>query len=270
MFRADLRGVLLLVLLSSACAPRLMKLPAGPPAPASDVREALAGATMACRGVTSFSAEIAVSGSVGDQKVRGRLLAGLASPASARLEAVAPFGQPLFIFVARDADATLLLRDDRVLERARPDAVLAALTGVPVDGAELRTVLTGCTVAADREEGRRPGEDWRVVPDGATDVYLHRESRSAPWRIVAAIHKGGGLGDWRAEYRDFQNGLPRSIRLVSTNRKRFDLRLVLSQVDVNPALGPEVFRVDVPRGATPISLEELQEAGPLGVGRPKR
>ena len=65
--------------------------------------------------------------------MRGRLLAGLAAPASARLEAVAPFGPPVFIFVARDDEATLLLpRDRRVLEHGRPTAVLDAVAGVPM------------------------------------------------------------------------------------------------------------------------------------------
>jgi hypothetical protein len=61
--------------------------------------------------------------------------------------------------------------------------------------------------------------------------------------------------------------LPRTVRLTSIDSKRFDLRLTLSQVEVNMPLGPEVFRVQVPAGAQPITLEELKGAGPLG-GKP--
>jgi hypothetical protein len=43
----------------------------------------------------------------------------------------------------------------------------------------------------------------------------------------------------------------------------FDLTLVLSQVDVNVALGDDVFRVEVPKGAVPITLDELRRTGPL-------
>ena len=51
---------------------------------------------------------------------------------------MAPFGQPLFIFVATGDDATLLLpRDERVLEHGRPDAVLEAVAGVPLGAADL-------------------------------------------------------------------------------------------------------------------------------------
>ena len=69
----------------------------------------LAPATATCRAVRTLTAEIAVSGSAGGHRLRGRLSAGVAAPASVRLEAVAPFGPPLFIFVAMGDDAALLL-----------------------------------------------------------------------------------------------------------------------------------------------------------------
>jgi hypothetical protein len=72
--------------------------------------------------------------------------------------------------------------------------------------------------------------------------------------------------DWRAEYRDFHNDLPRAIRLTSPDGRRFDLRLSLSQVEVNPALGADTFGVRVPRSAAPITLEELRHSRP-GVGK---
>lgn len=249
-----------------ACAPKLMKLPAAGGPPAADARDALADATASCRGVTTLSAEVAVSGSVAGHAVRGRLLVGVAVPASARIEAVAPFGQPVFIFVARGRDATLFLpRDRRVLEHGAPGQVLEAVTGVALDAEELRRVLAGCPSAPDAESGRAPADDWRVIADGPDELFLHRVAPSSSWQLVATVHRSGGSdrGGWRAEYRDFQNGLPRGIRLISLEPKRFDLRLALSQVDVNAAMGDEVFRVDVPRGADPITIDELREAGPF-------
>jgi hypothetical protein len=135
-----------------------MKLPTGPGGPAPDATDAVADATSACRTVSTLSAEVAVSGSVGGHGLRGRLLAGLAPPASARLEAVAPFGQPIFIFVSRGGDATLLLpRDNRVLEHGESDKVLEAVAGVPLDAAGLRTALTGCVVAPDADRAIQRG-----------------------------------------------------------------------------------------------------------------
>ena len=242
-----------------------MKLPTGPGASAADTAHVVTEATNTCRGVRTFSAEVGTSGSVGGQRLRGRLLVGLGAPASARIEAVAPFGQPVFIFVTRDADATLLLpRDDRVLEHGRPDAVIESLAGVPLDAPGLRAALTGCTSVATPDEGRSLGDGWRVVPDGRDQLYFRRERSSSPWQLVAEVHAPGDqrTTEWRAEYRDFQDGLPRSIRMVSRDPARFDLRLTLSQVEVNTTFGPDVFRVDVPRTATPITLQELRDARP--------
>jgi hypothetical protein len=247
---------------ATSCGAPLMKLPSGPGAPAPDAAEALTDATAACRAVSSISADIAASGSVANQRLRGHLLTGLAAPASARLEAVAPVGQPLFILVAKDGDATLLLpRENRVLEHGPPASVLEAVAGVRLDPTELRNALTGCVPMAATPQGRSLGPDWRIVSEGATDVYLRRDPKGGRWQLVAAIHKPA-TGAWRADYRDFQDGLPRAIHLVSTDGKRFDLTLNLSQVALNESFGPEVFRVDVPQGAERITLDQLNNARP--------
>jgi hypothetical protein len=246
-----------------------MKLPVGPGTAAVDGSDALREATDACRDISTITAEIAVSGSVAGRGLRARLLAGLAAPSSARLEAVAPFGQPIFFFVARDGEATLLLpRDRRVLEHGRADDVLDAVAGVPMDATDLRIALTGCATEPRANESRQVGDDWRIVPDRSGDVYLHRDDHAARWRIVAAEHRGAGARSWRAEYRDFQQGppatgLPKTVRLSSLDGKRFDLRLALSQVELNQPLGADVFTVPIPAGTQPITEEELRQSGPL-------
>lgn len=246
---------------ASGCAAPLMKLPAGPGAPAADAAEALAQATATCRGIRTLSAEVAASGKAAGQRVRARLVTGVAAPASARIEAVAPFGAPFFILAANNDDTTLLLpRDERVVQHARSLEVLDAVAGVPLSAADLRIVLTGCTSEVPRPEGRALGADWRVLtgPDGDAR-YLHRAGAAAPWQLVAVLRKA-----WRVEYRDPLNGLPRAIRIASTaaGAAPFDLTLALSQVETNVPLGPEVFRVDIPPGAQPITLDELRHARP--------
>jgi outer membrane lipoprotein-sorting protein len=251
----------------AACAGPLVKLPSGPGSSAADATEALTDATAACRAVSTLSAEVGVSGSVGGRRLRGSLLVGVAPPASARIEAVAPAGQPIFIFVATGDDATLLLpRDNRVLQHGRPDAVLGAVAGPPLDAQELRETLTGCPPLAPGANGRQLGAAWRVVTVGSTDVYLRRNA-AARWELVAAIHRASSHDAWRAEYADFDAGVPRAIRLSSADGKRFDLRLKLSQVETNARLGAEVFRVQIPADAAPITLDELRRSGPLGTGQ---
>jgi hypothetical protein len=173
----------------------------------------------------------------------------------------------MFILVATGDDATLLLpHDGRVLEHGRPDAVLEAIAGIPLNAADLRAALVGCPAMPDAAAAKQLDTDWRVVPDGSNEIYLNRVPQSASprvptWRVVVIVFHAP-QNEWRAEYRDFENGLPRTVRFVSTGSGRFDLRLALSQVDVNTQLGPEVFRVQVPRDADPITLDELKRARP--------
>lgn len=273
MTRALLGPLACVVCLAAAgCSVPLMKLPIGAGVAAPDAADALAEATAACRGVQTLTAEIGISGSVAGRRMRGRLLAGVAAPASARLEATAPFGSPIFIFVATDDDATLLLpRDERVLEHGRPESVLYAVTGVPLDAAELRALLTGCAPPGSLLRGRDLGPEWRVLTSSAGQVshelYLHREGPARPWRLVASERVGATDVAWRAEYGDYQNRLPQSIRLVAggskgTSETSFDLTLALSQVETNVPLGADAFRVDIPPSADPITLDELRSARP--------
>jgi outer membrane lipoprotein-sorting protein len=241
-----------------------MNLPEGPGEPASDGGEAVAAATAACRAVSALAAEVSVSGMVGGRRVRGRLHIGLAAPDSVRLEAVAPFGQPLFILVARDGEATLLLtRENRVLNDEDPEAVLEAIAGVPLDPAALRRALTGCVARPAEDQARSLDGDWRVVPDGAGLVYLRRDGRQGPWRVVAALHRQS-QPEWRVTYEDFEDGFARRIRFVSADRRRFDLRLDLSQMDTGVQLGAEAFEIRIPAGAEPITLQELEASRALG------
>src|SRR3990172_1782300 len=77
------RGILLAAVCGASCVVPLMKLPPGPGAPASDAAEVLSQATLTCGGVRTLTAEVAVSGSAGGHRLSGRLLVGVASPASA-------------------------------------------------------------------------------------------------------------------------------------------------------------------------------------------
>jgi hypothetical protein len=265
-----LRGVLLCATIgAAACAPRLTKLPSGPGTPALDFAPALVDATAACRRVQSLTAEIAVTGSIGGQRARVHLVGGFA-PTAGRIEAVAPFGAPLFIFVASGPDGTLFFpRDDRVVEHGRPAELLEAVAGVPLASADLLRTMTGCAVPEPLGNAQALGDNWRSsAGDGGAKIYLHRDTPSAPWHLVTVFNPGQGLRwSWRADYDAFQNGLPTVIRFVSADRDRFNIQLTLSQIETNVPLGPETFRVDVPRDAERISIDELRRSGGLAPAR---
>ena len=56
------------------------------------------------------------------------------------------------------------------------------------------------------------------------------------------------------------------MRLTATgpNANGTDLTLRLSQLEINMPLDAAVFEVEVPADATPLTLDELRRAGPLG------
>ena len=259
------RAVVLLVAAccAASCGAPLMKLPVGPGEPVADADALLTQATAACRRVSSLSAELAVRGSVGGNRMRGRLLVGVAGTDGMYIEAPAPFGAPVFVLGATGGDATLLLpRDKRVVDHGTPREMLEAIAGVPLDAPDLRSTLTGCTPAGSPGNGaaRRIGDSWRII-SGPAVLYMKREGPNEPWRLVSVVR--AGVNGWRTDFASFTDDVPRSVRLVSNAPRRFDLRIDLSQVDLNPTLDPATFRVVVPPGTQSMSIEELRSGGPL-------
>jgi hypothetical protein len=255
--------VLAAAVATASCAAPILKLPSASGAAARDGAEAFSQAFTTCRGIRTLTAEVSVGGRVNGQRLRARLQLGLAQPASAYIEAPAPFGAPIFVFAAVNDDATLLLpRDQQVLEHGRPADVLEAIAGVPLAPAGLRATLTGCVADGEtRTNATQPDEHWRVFP-GDDELYLHRDRDADPWHLVVVMHRSPGSA-WRAEYRDFMGNMPRSIHLISTPSARFDLQLTLSNVELNVPIEPETFRVRIPAGARPLTIEELRSGGPL-------
>jgi hypothetical protein len=213
--------------------------------------------------VRTLSAELALSGRAGRQKLRGRILGGFSEPGRVRLEAPAPFGRPVFTLVVRDGMATLVLnRDRRVVRDAPPAALVEALTGVALGPDELRAALAGCGSGIDEvASGQSFPGDWVAIQGRQGKSWLRRIDGA--WRLVANTHDALEI-----RYDEFASGRPSAVRLRSTPSQgaATDLTLRLSQVEINGTLGAEVFQVEIPDDATPLSLQELRRAGPLGEG----
>ena len=245
----------------AGCAAKRISLPTGTGTPLSDFAQIHSQVSAACTGARTLTAELALSGRAGPQRLRGRVVSGFQRPASMRLEGVAPFGPPAFILVARTGEATLLLpRDDRVVRGAKAEEILGALTGVALAPADLQAVLTGCVVAMPRPTaGHLHGGGWASIDlDGGASMYLRQDAGT--WRIRAARR-----GDWRIEYPMWQGDFPSLVRLQSDNAaQRIDLTAQVSQLEVNVAVDASAFTLNVPAAARPLSLGELRENGPLG------
>ena len=250
-----------LVAVSTACAPKLPSLPSGAGAPLPDYEQVYLQAVARCRDVRSLVAVLDVSGRAAGQRLRASLDAGFQAPDSVRLELPAP-GRPFFTYAAVGTSAVLVLaRDRRVLTNAPPADVLDALTGVRFGPGELRHLVTGCGFGVRAPSGGRTFPDGRAaIETGPVVTYVGR-GEDQQWRIVAARER-----EWQVFYEAFASGMPMTIRLVSMGNggDRTDLRIRLSQVDVNQPIDPQVFLPEVPADATPITLDELRQAGPRG------
>jgi hypothetical protein len=244
------------------CAPPRVSLPTGAGSTFPGFAAAYAEAVSGCSGVRTLTAALALSGRAGGTKLRGRVDAGFSAPSSLRLEGVAPFGKPVFVLVAEGARATLLLpRDDRVLRDAPPEDIIEALAGVALDAVRLRAVVSGCGLASGSpSDGREYPKGWLAVDHDGTTTYLKKITGA--WRVVASQN-----GPLTVEYGDLASTYPAIVRIRTTGtggRGAADLTLKLSQVEINVPLARGVFDVEVPRDATPLTLEELRRAGPLG------
>jgi hypothetical protein len=248
-----LSGIAAVVVFAAACAQKAPPRPAGAPAPDPAAVTAHQAATRHCRPLRTATAAIALSGAVGSERVRGRLAAGFAAPASLRLEALAPFGAPALLLASDGAATTLLFpRDKQVLRGASVADLLDAITGLSLGADELRDVLFGC-LALDASSGVSFAGGWQAVDSGETRVYLRNGT------VAAADHRG-----WLVDYDTPASGGTRNVRVRRSQPSgTVDLTAVLTQVEMNVDVPASAFALDVPPDAQPISLDQLRAASPL-------
>jgi outer membrane lipoprotein-sorting protein len=266
--RVHARGslhALLVIVLSAAIAScgRTVRvtLPSGTGTPFPEFLAAYSEATAPCRDIKTMSASLALSGRAGSTKLAARIDAGFAEPSRLRLEGYPRInfgGKPFFVLVADGESATLVLtRDDRVLRGAAPSAIVEALAGVALDPGELRAVVSGCALGAVQPAaGRAFADGWVAVDAGVTTVFLRQQD--GVWRVAAARRRTLTI-----EYSNFTNGRPSTIHLLTTSEggsAPANLTVRASQVEIDTPLNESVFDVEVPRSATPITLEELTRA----------
>jgi len=253
--------LLSLALLVSGCAARRVVLPTDTGTPLPDAARVHAEISSACGGVRTLTAELALAGRVAGERLRGRVIAGLARPSSMRLEGVAPFGPPAFILAARDAEAVLFLpREQRVVREGSAARLLEALVGISLGADDLRAILTGCVVSMPRPLGGREHQGgWASIDlDGGATLFLRRQGTQ--WTLRAARRD-----EWLLEYDAWQGGLPRSVRLVAMGQRTSaaDITATISQLMTNVDLPANAFTIEIPAEAQTISVDDLQRRGEL-------
>ena len=258
-----------IVLFLSACAARTPPRPTGTPGPDPAALDAFTTATAACRGFRSLTGELSLSGRAGGERIRGRVIAGLESGGSVRLEGVAPFGPPIFILAGTAERATLLLpREHRVLKDTAVSALLERLTGLALGADDLRLMVSGCLVdnAAPTEGQRWPG-GWQAVTLAPGRVAYLRLQQGQPV-VVAADY-----GPWHLDYSEHLSGYPRVLRVRRLRQgagdqgrdgdATTDVTARVGELEVNTAINPLAFTLEVPSDADPMTLDELRSVAPL-------
>lgn len=242
----------------AGCAAKRPPRPSGASTPDPAAATIFAEATARCASISTFTVELALTGRSASERVRGRLHAGFAAPDALRLEAVAPFGPPVFLLAGDDKSATLLLpRENAALTDAEVPALLERMTGLPFSAGELRALLSACLFAGDASVGGRAWSDqWRSVSVGENrTVYLR--ALADGWAVAAV-----DFGDWRVDYAEHRNGWPRQVRVQAADtRQATDLSARLDQLQINIALDPAAFNLEVPAGARRLTLDELTPFG---------
>jgi hypothetical protein len=251
--------VLCVPLWLSACAAGIPRRPEGAPSNDPAAIGAFEKATRSCRGLKTLTTEIRLSGRAGGERLRGTLHAGFAAPGALRLEAVAPFGPPVFVLAGRDNRATLLFpRDNRVLPDVALADVLDRLTALALSADDVRLVLTGClSDGVTAANGRSWNGGWSAVSLGS-DMTAYLQQRNGEPVIMAADY-----GPWLVDYGDHLNGWPRTVRIRSREPGRVDATARLDQLQTNVELDERAFTVDIPPSAERITLNDLRAIAPL-------
>ena len=110
----------------AGCAARGFVVPTGPATVDTTLAQAYQASIASCGDLQSLTAEIALAGRVDGRRVRGTLQVGLTRDGGVRIEAVAPFGAPIFTIAGRADTGTLWLPRSREVVRAAPAEILEA------------------------------------------------------------------------------------------------------------------------------------------------
>lgn len=228
--------------------------------PLTDYAEIWDSVSNSCRSVRSMDLMIVFRGNTGETRFRRtRTRTAFERPGALRLEGLAPFGAPAFIFVAQLGEAVLLLpRDRKVVRNASAANLLHALAGLALDPEDVGALLTGCVVPDGVAVAARAyGEQWVAIDlEGGASVYVKEIDNE---RLITI----GTSGDLTVEYSEHIRGLPRHAQIqLGTGSSRTDLSVDLSQVTINTDFDSVVFAATVPEGFESITLDDLRRRSP--------
>lgn len=243
----------------SGCGVKRVALPTGPGTPFPDAASAYEEAVKDCRSVRTLRVTLGLSGRAGSTRLRGTVDAGFEAPEKIRLEGRHPLGRPVFILASSGSRTTLYMpRENRVMQDASATDIVEALVGLKLAPHDLRTLVSGCGFeVGPPSDGRQYADGLVAVAVGGATTYLRQEQ--GRWQVAGSIRPPLSV-----VYTNFVSGRPTTLRVQASGDPAADVTVRLSDMNINVPLEPEVFAVDVPAGAQPLTIDELRRAGPLG------
>jgi hypothetical protein len=246
----------------SSCAARAAFVPpAGAGTPAPEAAHVWTSVTSRCATVSTYRAELGLTGRIGERRIRGlasaRLSTAVTRDGSLGLQATIS-GQLVFLLAGNADAAVLLLRDPNRVVRARPDEILDALIGVRLGPDRLLPIFAGC--AARDTTMVRAASHGDAIEIVTTDTRIFLSAGPSGWQPRAALFDSLAVDYWR-----HVEGLPRElgVRSLGPDGPRVELHLDVREALVNADVPEAAFRVNVPAGSAEMSLDELRAAGPL-------
>ncbi len=257
-------AALALLLLAAGCRPRVP-----PPDLSLDPAALLAQVEAAQGRVHSVQGEARVHVEAEGQSGTVSQFIAAEAPDRLHLEALDFFGNPAAVLVSADGRFSLYDARRKVLYRgAATPANLARLVPLPLPAEDLVRILCGAAPLLD-------GRPVRAAPGpGFVELVLEAGSRTQALRIGpgaaverSALRTGGARA--RGDY-DLTFDAPRPAGAVRfpgevslrAEAPRVRLELRWRDVEVNGALAPALFRLDPPRGARVVELDDGGEPLP--------
>ena len=110
---------------------------------------------------------------------------------------------------------------------------------------------------AEPSEGRQWGGGWRALTIGPERVAYLRVQNGQPVLTAA------DYGPWRIDYSAHSAGFPRIVRVRRSGDTAIDITARVEQLQVNTAINPLAWVVEIPSDADPMTLDELRSIAPL-------
>lgn len=196
-------------------------------------------------------AKLSVDARGGAARLRGRQILVVEKPSRLRVEVKALFDQTVAVLVTDGGEFELLRADDRSYRRGAVEPGLLWET-VWLD-LEPEHAIALLVAAPDIGDARRPArarvDDAGGIEIDLTDAegrLLRRVGFDAEGRLRALEHFGvDGVRAWRAEYDAYapvgDDEFPHRLRLQTAEETTAEV--VLSGIELNPEIAPEVFRL---------------------------